>query len=288
VEHWNGSSWQLVTSPNASWTGVDLSTLEAVAPVSSNSIWAVGHANDFGSFKSTTLIVRWDGIQWNIVPSPNPAGASMPNELHGLAVVSQNDIWAVGFQGSPRKSLILHWNGSSWSNFPNSCGVALYAVKAISASNIWAVGEGTTCKFNGQSWTKIPSEEYADFYGVAAVSATDVWAVGRTYYCTYACTSVSHIERWNGSKWSEVSHATGSQWSGIVAIAANNVWVVGDNSTWGISERWNGTAWTQVAVPNAGSGSALNAVKATGTGQLWAVGRFFTSSGIPRTWTLRR
>src|SRR6266550_5340794 len=53
--------------------------------------------------------------QWSVVPSPN---GSTSSGLSGVAVVSANDIWAVGSSGSQRsgaQTLIEHWNGSHWS-----------------------------------------------------------------------------------------------------------------------------------------------------------------------------
>src|ERR1700737_4195342 len=48
---------------------------------------------------------------WSVVPSPNGSSSSA---LSGVAVVSANDIWAVGSSGSQRsggQTLIEHWNG---------------------------------------------------------------------------------------------------------------------------------------------------------------------------------
>src|SRR5439155_6620904 len=61
AEHWDGSTVQIVPSPNATWSGVDKSTLADVAAIAPADVWAVGYAEDFGSLKSTTLIEHWDG-----------------------------------------------------------------------------------------------------------------------------------------------------------------------------------------------------------------------------------
>src|SRR5262245_28896782 len=47
IEHWNGTSWTGVPSPNPSWTGLDFATLEAVSGVSTDDVWAVGYSEDF-------------------------------------------------------------------------------------------------------------------------------------------------------------------------------------------------------------------------------------------------
>jgi hypothetical protein len=39
TQHWDGSTWKVVASPNPSWTGLDLATLEDVAAISANDVW---------------------------------------------------------------------------------------------------------------------------------------------------------------------------------------------------------------------------------------------------------
>lgn len=72
--HWNGARWQLVPTPNPSFSGLDFANLEDVSGITSNDVWAVGHGDDFSTLRSRTLIEHWDGTRWRIVPSPNPAG----------------------------------------------------------------------------------------------------------------------------------------------------------------------------------------------------------------------
>jgi hypothetical protein len=291
VERWNGTAWQLVASPNATWSGVDVSTLQAVAAVSATNVWAVGYAADLATFRSTTLVMRWNGAQWTIVPSPNPAGASAPNRLHDLAVVSANDIWAVGEQGYPQRALILRWNGVSWTNVPNTCGGPLRAISALSATALWAVGDNTTCRYNGQGWTRIAPAQNAAFFDVAAVTSTLVWSVGQRVYCSaYYCVSVgaSVLERWNGSRWAAVAHPLFSTLNGVDALAANDAWAVGDSASRGAILHWDGIAWRQQRAPAPGFGSSLNAVAALTSTRTWAVGWYYDANGSRRTWTIRR
>jgi hypothetical protein len=96
IEHWNGTRWSIVPSPNPSST---VNVLNAVAAVSANDVWAVGTAPT-GS--NTVLIIHWNGTAWSVVPNHN---SSMP--LSNLAALSV--IWAVGtaYQYPKQKSLIL-------------------------------------------------------------------------------------------------------------------------------------------------------------------------------------
>jgi hypothetical protein len=70
IEHWNGSGWTVVPSPNV---GQGSNSLAAVAVRSAGDVWAVGFVDDItGSIPiRTTLIERWNGTAWTVVASPN-------------------------------------------------------------------------------------------------------------------------------------------------------------------------------------------------------------------------
>src|SRR5437764_7541335 len=57
--------WQSVS-------GLGGGQLSAISAASRSDIWAVGIAGPEGSPR--TLTAHWDGIRWQIVPSPNPLG----------------------------------------------------------------------------------------------------------------------------------------------------------------------------------------------------------------------
>src|SRR5687767_1263432 len=105
VEHWDGSSWTVVPSPEGSTT---TSQLLGVDAVSANDIWAVGDTSAPAPTYVQALIEHWDGSSWNIIPSPNVNDSSW-NSLTSVAVVSANDIWAVGYyMGTNWRTLTLH------------------------------------------------------------------------------------------------------------------------------------------------------------------------------------
>ncbi len=95
TEHWNGSAWTVVPSPN---TGPSANTLNAVAAGSAADVWAVGTYNSSSNIYQS-LVEHWDGSAWSIVSSPN-AGAGY-NHLTGVARPNGNDLWAVGTYNNP-------------------------------------------------------------------------------------------------------------------------------------------------------------------------------------------
>jgi hypothetical protein len=72
IEHWDGFSWRVVSSPDVAGAGGPDDLLNGVAAVPHDEdVWAAGRAIDqSGSF--VTLTEVWNGATWRIVPSPNP------------------------------------------------------------------------------------------------------------------------------------------------------------------------------------------------------------------------
>jgi hypothetical protein len=93
IEHWDGTSWSVVPSPNPNPQGNN--GLAAVAAVAANDVWAVGHQL-LGPFTE-----HWDGKGWSIVATP--AGVSF---LAGMAASSGGTVLAVG-QGTNQSGIIL-------------------------------------------------------------------------------------------------------------------------------------------------------------------------------------
>src|SRR5438552_5030878 len=73
------------------------------------------------------------GLMWRLVSSPNPGSSS--NSLSGIAVVSANDVWAVGTynNGGSDQALTMHWDGTRWSVIPNPSAGSLVKVAAVSS-----------------------------------------------------------------------------------------------------------------------------------------------------------
>jgi hypothetical protein len=97
-EHWNGTDWTIVPSPNE---GAVINYLYGVAAVAAADVWMVGIAYNTTPGPSQTLIEQWDGRQWQVVAGPNPG--STTNALQGVATIpGTNALWAVGEYGNSR------------------------------------------------------------------------------------------------------------------------------------------------------------------------------------------
>ena len=140
-----------------------------VAATSARNAWATGYncpASGGGSCQPLTL--RWNGIAWKRVRSPNPPSQPRGNWLFGVAATSARNAWAVGgtsITDASSGTFILRWNGTAWKRVPSPSphgGPNLYAVAATSARNAWAVGAMTSpppsnvviLHWNGTAWKR--------------------------------------------------------------------------------------------------------------------------------------
>ena len=132
IEHWNGSTWSIVSSPSPFSDDI----LRAVSATGATDIWSVGRSRNPSTFRTTGLIEHWDGNNWSQVLGL----AAEDTALYGVAAVAPEDAWAVG--DVTGLALIGHWDGSNWSVFPspNVTG-RLNAATAITPCDVWAVGQ---------------------------------------------------------------------------------------------------------------------------------------------------
>jgi len=118
VLHWDGTSWTQVSSPSPGNGG----QLTAVSALTGSDAWASGLTfTDAGG--EGTLLLHWNGTSWTQVPapSPSPGGSTGGSFLNGVAMVGTADVWSAGgtvFDSTGQeRTLLLHWNGTSWTRF---------------------------------------------------------------------------------------------------------------------------------------------------------------------------
>lgn len=252
VEHWNGSSWKVVSSPNPGGPARD-NFLAGVSATSSASAWVVGTYAIGNAVR--TLVLRCDRRRCKVVASPNPAGRSGDNVLTGVSAASPASAWAVGWYSNKgsQHTLVLRWNGTAW--------------KHARSPNV-------------------PLDDN-ELEGVSAVSGSDAWAVG-TF--NNGDTGKTLIEHWNGSSWRLVLSPNPGGipipnfLTGVSAVSSASAWAVGGHvsprtdAVLTLVLRWNGKAWKVVPSPNPGGPShdnLLAGVSAASPADVWMVGSYF-------------
>ena len=134
TEHWNGTRWTTVPSPDPSSGGCANDRLFGVT-ASRAGTWAVGIACD------APLVLQLEHGRWRQLPTP-PTGS--PARLSSVTATSRTNAWAVG--SAAGRTLILHWNGTTWAlaTLPSPAGATsavLAGVSAVSRSVVIAVGQ---------------------------------------------------------------------------------------------------------------------------------------------------
>ncbi len=231
IEHWNGTAWSIVPSPDPGGTGSGSDDeLTAIAGVGPDDLWAVGSFDIGGEFNAL-LFEHWNGTAWSFVPPPDESGEEFAT---GVAAISSTDVWVVGDVGFNQATLSARWNGTSWTEVTTPTLQTtdstnfLTAVNADGADNVWASGyEGNVndtnfaqpymLHWNGTSWqlTQVPDagSEGSTLLGTTVLSPTDVWTVGRTGESDGGALTLT--EHYNGTTWSISSSLDPGQLSGL-------------------------------------------------------------------------
>jgi hypothetical protein len=303
TQRFNGTSWSIVPSVNASATGY--SQLNRVDATSTSNVWAIG-----------SLVERYNGTNW--VAMSSPAGVAP----RGLDVVSPTEVWVAGYSGSA--ATIAQWKNGTWTTryTQASTGRHLTVFEAIAvdaAGQVWAVGwdrdydapgrpvSSLVVHFNGTSWTREATPNPANrntLMDVVALANGEVFAVGVAQDTSGGgITPRSLMLRRTGGTWSSLTvpkGETGSQDQllSVAAVSSTSVWSVGyySSPSSGLYEpllvHWttNGGAGT-LAVSHPSPALTVSAlasgVSATSAGNLWAAGYTSPPSGGNATLILK-
>lgn len=294
VQHWDGSAWTIMNSPNPSaCAGCTYATFEAVEVIAPDNIIAAGGKRMPGNdgFMGTQIFVaRYNGSSWTVVNTPLTTGGN-GSRIEDIVYISDSEIWLIGDQvgvfpqgGASYRALAMKWDGGSnfvvtTTPFPGvgTPGFGLMAASAVSSNDIWAVGGGSDGDYlgnnsyiihwNGSSWTHVPGPHpgtYNRLYDVLAIASDDVWAVGDYFQAGEGYYSL--FLHWDGSTWTQVESPGGGR--KLIAFASDNVYCGG----YGIV-RWNGESWDFTEQFNSVIGPSVTAIAANEVCDIVAVGR---------------
>jgi hypothetical protein len=303
IQHYDGTVWTNVPSPNRlNGTGRNqINSLRGVTAIAPDDVWAVGYTVSYDD-PYRTLTMHWDGTAWSIVDSPNDTSLAY-NVLLDVAAVSSGDVWAVGgspFGGVSARGLLVHFDGASWVLRPGPPNAESWAsstrtgVAAVSAADVWAVGDYDPWHFDGTAWT-VPAAG-AQFANDVNAAPGEVWAVGSFIADPYGGGVRYPIGyRFAGTGWQQqpAAYEPGG-FNGVAVRAADDVVAVGYSGVSASALRWTGTQWQPLGAGNANPApsttlaiaNVLLGVAHAGT-SMWAVGFYYsgtgTDAGVQRT-----
>jgi CHAP domain len=288
----NGNGTVNIMEQNSSSNGTNLlyvgnPVINGVAKDPGNAAWHIDTEPGVGA------VLSWLDTN-TLVTSYNPDPSW--NKFYGVSSYSANNVWAVGSYNYAQSVLIEKWDGAHWTQQvahsganinPGTVYNVLYAVKALSPTNIWAVGyyndanglhtliEHST---DGSTWSQDTSYQGVGYiYAIDGNPSTgDAWAVGQVNGNNPL---VLHLS--NGS-WSKVNTSADTVNQallyGVSEDSSSNVWVVGDynnsgEQTFTMYYNHSGNSWTNITSPTPGSnGAQLKGVVNLGSSGAWAVG----------------
>lgn len=188
--HWDGTEWKLVQVPDAEWK-----MLKAVSVRAHDDVWAVGSTYPHAS----AVIMHWDGTEWKSVAVPETTATG--SSLEGIAVLSADDAWAVGYYAgtSPDgfgffpKPWMIHWDGQTWNNTPNpedEQSAYLYDVEALAPDDVWAAGINSyspsdgpaIMHWDGAAWSRVEGpnspEKVESIMALTSATPREIWGGG--------------------------------------------------------------------------------------------------------------
>lgn len=262
IDHFTGTSWTVVPSPNPFTGPGTADELNAVGGTSASDLWAVGFdSNDTSAFG---LFEHFNGTTWQAAPALAVAGSP---DFHAVSAVSRTDVWAVGTAIAPltgaNSTLAAHWDGHTWRVVTTPC---------LNGTTIVLQENG--CRRTMNKLT-----------GVTAVAANNVWASG--FETESSGLNVPYMLHWDGSTWSlsktpNAARGQGNAGSSLfatTALSASDIWAVGHSQNGNgtvttLTEQFNGSTWSVVPSPNPGllGVDTLNGVAGAGGRQVFAIG----------------
>jgi hypothetical protein len=221
IEHYDGSTWSVVASPNR----FDSSVMYKVSCASTTSCLAVGdYVQDFIGY---AFAEHWNGSTWSLV-FPRRAITSESAELLGVSCITTTTCISVGNYALEDPTSTLRTLAAGWAapsalvesrpaNPSATDPSQLISDDCPSAQECVAVGDEPISdqvdktvaeQWNGSTWSIVAtpqtrSRSLRQLDGVSCPSATDCFAVG----FGYTGPDRTLAERWTGGSWAVVPSA---------------------------------------------------------------------------------
>jgi len=223
IQHYDGTSWTLMTSRLIRNSANQMADLRAVHGTSSSDVFAVGAAG--------RQIMRYDGTSWQA------QDCGSVQSFYDVWCNTSSDVYAVGANG-----MIFHYDGASWDQMSGPTTKTLTGVWGC-LTNIFAVGlDGTVLHNDGSpgsdEWTEVDTGDERSLNAVWGTSANDVYAVG-----TYKGPLTSVILHYDGTGWTAMDTGLWYSMTDIWGTASDSIYVCGEGGT---LLHYDGSDWTPI------------------------------------------
>jgi hypothetical protein len=214
---WNGAAWSQLTVPS----GVTYDEMEHVQAFSPTDAWAVGVGSSATTDVTVATALNWNGSSWTQVATPVSTDEDL--SVNAISGDSASDIWVVGQTVTPGyrnrqfTSVIMHYNGSSWTQMTSPDNSGLTDVDAVSPTDAWAIAaDGSVLNWNGSAWS-VQTQLAEGNTAIAALSPSDVWVAG-----------VVSLTHYNGTSWTSTAIPSGTNaFTGHAILSPGDIWFSG-------------------------------------------------------------
>jgi hypothetical protein len=181
----------------------------------------------------TGTIFHYDGVNWTKFPKPTT------KNLRSVWGTSHNDVWATGFNSSKGESVLIHFDGTAWTedSFSSTGNATDWGIGTVwttdSASHKVVVIAGSSVfrKTDNGSWRgdsdKVGNKLGPNSYiGIGALgnSSNDLFAIGGWGF----------ISHWNGKSWHQYEsfydYSNSNYGPGGASMRGNTICIVGVKS----------------------------------------------------------
>jgi len=231
------SSCQNIINPNGGIYHYDGSNWTPMAGAPSNAGWGLWGSSATDVFAVGGGIYHYNGIDWTCMET------GIGKVFWDVWGSSATDVFAVGSDSLSGGSIILHYNGTTWSamTVQNAPG-HFTGVWGSSSTDVFAVSvSGIIYHYDGTNWTLMDSGTTADFKGIWGKSSSDVFVVGDKMGANKV------ILHYDGNNWSPMLSELGENTYGLQGVWGNSstdVFAVGE---YGAILHYDGITWSYMS-----------------------------------------
>ncbi len=224
-------------------------------------LWSITMKNpEEGMMEFINPEITWEGLtgingyqlQVDTVYEWNHDESGVSGVLKATNIVADNDIWAVGEGG-----IVLHFDGTSWSQVDVGSSEDFNDVCFIDASNGFIVGNaGTVMYYDGSSWTPVDVGATGNINGVSFTDINNGVVVGDD----------GLVVVYTDGTWEMKDTGDDNKLYDVDMVNPNSIWACGDGK---IVVKYDGTEWTAEEIGNRDHYSIAMVDENTG----WIVGK---------------
>ncbi len=191
----------------------------------------------------STMDTTSHDFQWEIIEFPSLYGSGV---LRDVAIINENDIWAVGeiYSDSAQPWLpynAVHWDGQQWELKRITYSGSPWSIKSVFAFSSTDIWFDAFVRWNGNSFIQLPIPNILIGYGI-----NKIW--GTSSNNLYVVGTQGLIAHYDGRRWQKLESGTELGLRDIWGVSDNEIYIVGVNraQVLGVVLKYDGSSWQKM------------------------------------------